>query len=252
MLMKERIKDGIQQAKESFIFVWNHPQVFLFWVVPILLTLSLAYLNVQFFSSSLISFISFLLNIILTAVITFFALGCMHYTMHLLEYQKAHVNTSLKAAFLKLGLIALWTLVTVIGSLITNLLLRFLAFSPLLILFGTAFWLIATFYILPIIAVERMSIAEIIKLAAHLTKNTFIELISGASLFMIIFFIIEALLGILAFTSGPLLIVYPIAVLGVSAVYAVQVVYAIFRTMMYYHFYKKNMDEVQIWSNPEF
>ncbi|TET06868.1 hypothetical protein E3J79_00720 [Candidatus Dependentiae bacterium] len=279
---KERLKTGIYLASNSFAFLWKHKILLLYLAVGIgtyLLMQMISY-NVGGCDIFLITDIQgvgplfdlsrwhhYLWLLILTFIYIFlstFVTVCLIYHVNqLLRYKKVTIKETVMHVAKKLQLILVWSIIITVLAYLIQLTSSFILqpkqfFNPLMLLIsvlGLA-WTLITFMVLPIIAIERTTIAETFKESKNIVIALLPEIIAGE-----LWIILIALLAMIPFAIPILLLqmnwqipnflILIITFLIFTIWWVISTVHVIFKTTMY-NYYIKPIKELNALKYPRF
>lgn len=207
----ERISNGWNLAIDSFYIVKENKKLLIF---PILSTISLLLILGSFIGgihtkwgididslkkidAATRYFLLFIFYFINYAVIIFFNMGLIHCTLKILNGAKATVKDGIVFSLSKLGLVLSWALLSATVGVVLKIIedKNEKIGSFIADLFG-ALWSIATFFVVPVMAYENLSVFQAIKRSSSLLKNTWGERIGANFTFFVIGLIISILVGL--------------------------------------------------------
>lgn len=292
MTISERFWTGLYLASNSFAFLWQHPELFVY-----LGSAAFVYFVAQFFSYnmpivgfagdevtmfigmqgwqySLIEFthwiyqgIFFIGTYIYVFIITFLHVCLIRHTLAILydDPDRAHVLVVLARSKQALWRVAGWSLIFTIVS----LLLRIIAVSTygarvtfsaglILVMMLLVGWSLATFFVLPILAVHQVSIWKAMKTSLTIVRNIFWQIIGAEAwmgIIIIICFvpisIISRALGLNTTSFGLFILSGVLTMATVLISYIILSAHTVLKTKLYYYFIEP-LQELAFLQFPQF
>lgn len=278
MAVMQRVGEGLRLIRETFVFLWQYkflviyPAIAMvaFAVVQLLLSAAFGiwtfnFLPDQRLVARLIESSNYpviaLLFFIQGFLVTFFAVRLANHTIRLVHRQKTPLMQELTTFLPKILLIVIWSVILVLvtiaqygiavryQTMVHTMPIQAWAFNSLQIVLLA--WILFTCYVIPIIALENLSIIGAIKLSMRLVKKTWLEIITGFGVLLLItsIFIAPAVLWFSSLSLGTILInallVWPVQCIGST-------LSTMFTAIAYHHFYKQPMEDVEMMRYPEF
>lgn len=243
-MYNERMKEGVDIAKESFLMLWQHPYLVIYMALA-----SLASVLIGFFTLSVPApyWLKVLpLIFIRQCFIIYFTARLVHHAMHIIHHNEEKVSNELTIAMPNSLYIFAWAAITtaihVLWSLvfITSLSHVFIYSVATALLIAWSFF---TLLVIPIMTTEKINFWHMIRLSMHLVKNDWVEILSGQAIILAGFLPVW-LLSYWCVSFLALLITWPLE----SIIYTVQ---GLFITLIYYYFYKRPLEEIDILRFPE-
>ena len=212
MKLINQSKRGLQIASSSFSFLWHHPQLLLYAIVPILIqvTFELILYNMLVGSQNKIplTFAEFdslalfiaripnwlhyggLLAIIFVSffIMLFFNAALINHTMHILQYKKSSIAQSIQAAMQKFFILFCWALISLIPLVMLQATQSSVTSSTpwlpslFIIVASITFsgaWSLITLFVMPVITLEPRHIGSALVKSFSILKHYFIQTISG-------------------------------------------------------------------------
>lgn len=291
MSLKERFFNGVYTASHSFAMLWTHPELLLYLGlaaivyflaqvlvcnIPLIgfagdeLTLFIGMQGLQY---SLIEFTHWLyhgLLVIVTFVyvfiITFLHVCLIRHTFAILyeSSDKAHVCVVLRNSCTALGRIAQWSILFTFISLVLRIIAVSTYSTTAIFSIGLVFviilvtcWSLLTFFVVPIIAIHKVSIWRAIKTSYKMVKSLLLEIIGAESWICVIslltFIPLSIVLHVLGQGSGfGILVMTAITTLiTVFAGYIILSAQTVLKTKLYYY-YIQPLQEMAFLSYPHF
>jgi hypothetical protein len=238
------MKDGVIFARESIRVLRANPYLLIFWIAPLGATVAS--------NIFLAPHITVRMGII--CISTFFTACFMHALNHVLEHRTRSILQVTYSCLKRIHLLLAWGIIS--GAFYELINTEIYDPSWVVFILRVALflvWPVTTFYVLPIIATEHMTISRIIQLTGHLLKNTFWEVVGGSfycALILIPAGIINAATIALLYYNYVTL-ARACALLAICIIYLLNVIYAAFRTVAFYEEYKKPLADVDILQFPQ-
>ena len=291
MSVKKHFCNGLYMASNSFAMLWMHPGLLVYLglaAIVYFIAQILAYnmpmigfagdeftlfIGLQGLQYSLIELthwiyqgILVLITFVYVFIITFLHVCLIRHVLAILyeDAERAQIKVVLKKSWSALGSIATWSVLFTCIS----LLLRVIAISTysnktsfslglMTVIILVAGWSLVTFFVLPIIAVHKVSIWRAIKTSFKMVKDIFFEII-GAECWMgliavLIFIPLSILLRVLSQGSGVgILIIFELVNLMTLLIgYIILSAQTVLRTKLYYY-YVQPLEEMAFLSYPHF
>jgi hypothetical protein len=208
-----------------------------------------------------------LFNWMTIAILTFFHACVAHHTMRLLLGHDTRIVRTIQSCVQIWRPLLMWaTMVTAVvlilqipssfgislriaiesGSLVRDAII--IPFA-LIVLLASALWSFATMVVIPFIVLERVSVKNAIALSVSVVKQRWIEILGGQAWLGLIalLMIVPAFLASAVTTGSSLgsLFMLTVSVVGVLVGCVLSTVHAIFKTVVYYQYYKKMMYELE-------
>jgi len=247
-----RVKSGLYMATQSFSMLWEQKKLLLYTGLPALATfmVRVIFQNEHFKAAyytwpSIIRVIAFMLP---TAIMTFFTVALMHHAARIMQGRSCTVKESLKAATSKKSIILAWMAPTIAVQLLISLIGAYeghhFAFVAIMISLFLLFWLLYTFFVLPLITQTNGSLMEVMSTSAHIAKDQIPELAGGETWFAVVF-ILTALplivygLATQKYEFDPIFNFFIIFVSEIIINACISTAHSIFKVMLYQEYLKK-------------
>jgi hypothetical protein len=213
-------------------------------------------------------FSNLIINLANIVPITFFQAALIHHALRIMHKKRANVRYTLQACLQKWRILLAWALIATFvisilqlpslfgGSLSIILMgqastenLHILMPMAIIALMLSMLWSFVTYLILPIITTENLSLIQALKLSESLTRRYFAEILGGifwigliALMTIAPCILIESLLENYA-SAGLAVIVASHALILISCI--LSTVHILFKTKIYYQFYKRAFYELE-------
>jgi len=205
-----RLKSGLYTATQSMSMIWQQKALLIYMGIPAAINIIIRLIlhNAQtpltpFHLTSLLAQLFaalpqwahkiglFLLFMVTAMITTYFTVALIYRVALRMQDIVINFRQSMAACIDKLGIIALWAfplalIEFVINSLLEASLKNTIAISvKWSILFLLCFWLLYTFFVLPIIALKQMPFFATLKLSGTITRHSLVEIIGGECWFIL-------------------------------------------------------------------
>jgi hypothetical protein len=279
---KERLKTGIYLASNSFAFLWKHKILLLYLAVSIGTYLLMQMISYNVGGSDLF-FITdiqgvgplfdlsrwyhYLGLLILTFIYIFlstFVTVCLIYHVNqLLSYTKVTIEETVSHSTKRVQPILIWSIIVTVLAYLIQLTSNWIGqpkylYHPLMLLISLLglTWALITFMVLPIIAVERTTIAGAFKESKNIVFSLLPEIIAGELWIILITFLtmIPFAIPILLLQMNlqiPNFLILIITFLIFFILWVLSTVHVIFKTTMY-NYYIKPIIELEALKYPRF
>ncbi|MBT3828099.1 hypothetical protein HOL34_00340 [bacterium] len=221
---------GFKMAIQGFIFIKKHPSLLIFPVVAVVIIFTIIGLILAALVASVGLFIHhphatrenvpisfyiiaalaiFVSALVINVTNSFFSVAQVQSTVDLLNGKQTSFTRSLGQAFSRLGTIIVWSLIaTIVGIVINNIrsknsqssvIAQFLRsiLAKILVLA----WQFSTYFVIPIITLENISIVKTIESSYTMMKKTFGNVIGAQASFGLVSFLATTVIG------GPLALI---------------------------------------------
>lgn len=190
-----RLKNGLYMATQSFSMLWDQKKLLLYFGIPASITfiVRILFQNEQFkalyFSfPSIIRVIAFMLP---TAIMTFFTVALMHHTARIIQGGNSTIKNSLNACMSRIGIILAWIVPTIAVQLLISFIGiyegPYFTIVAITIALFLMFWLLFTFFVLPLITYSNDSLMVIIGKSYRVIRTQIPEMIGGEIWFSVVF-----------------------------------------------------------------
>lgn len=280
MVFIQRIREGLRLIKESFIFLWEYKFLLLYPALAMIIFAvgqllfsetfkiwTFGFLPAEHFVGYLTDSSRYgyllLLFFLQGFIVTFFSVALAHHALRLIHRQITSSGEVVRSTVARLIPIVLWAIILVVFTITQRTVSMYretllensfsmlgLMFNSLQIIF--VLWILFTCYVIPIIALEHMNILKAIKLSCRLAKKTWLELMTGFGIYLLltIILVVPAILwlnglGYITALVLNIMLLWPLQCIGST-------LSTLFVTIAYHHFYKQPMEDVEILRYPEF
>jgi hypothetical protein len=291
MGMSERFRNGVYMASNSFAMLWDHPGLliylggaaFVYLLVQLLvynipmigfagdeLTIFIGMQGLQYslveFSQWLYQGFFVLLTFMYVFAITFLHVCLIRHTLAIIydDKDKAKILVVLRKSVISLGRITIWSILFTGISLV----LRVIAFSTysskasfslglIVVIMVVASWALATFFVLPIIAVHTIGIWRALTTSFKMVTSLLVEIIGAqawmALISLLTFIPLSIVLRVVGQSSGmgTLVISFGITLLTVFSAYIILSAQTVLKTKLYYY-YVQPLEEMAFLRYPHF
>lgn len=288
MVIQQRIQNGLTLAANSFLMLWHHKKLLIYLLIPVLVNLKFGVHSAYDFVYALIvrgAPISFMpaIKAMSKAIFADFGIACLSvHTFSFLENQSSSVRATLRTVLHRAPVIAAWSLVA--GSIIylslTGLHLlhdycenmgiilsmpgldRTLNPVDVLQFILGVLWIITVFFMIQILALEKLSLVASFKMSWMLSRAHILEIIGGEFWIGLIWFL--SMLPFMIIFEKPMahhlfenkmihewswILICALIIAGWVCASA----QAVFRTKLYFHYYvEPRNEEIDIMFYPRF
>ena len=208
-----RFKMGLVLTRDSLLVIRHNPRLMLFPLISGLaglvflvlflgVTFGLAQVNPE--GGTLVGL--FLVYLVLTFVSSFFTAALVHQTREVFDGNEVSLRAGMEAAWDRKAPIFVWSVIAATVGVLINMLENSDSIAARIVgaLFGLA-WTILTFFIIPVLVFERVSVGEMFTRSGGLFKQTWGETpISLVAISVISFLVVLpfAVVGIIGMTTG--------------------------------------------------
>jgi hypothetical protein len=277
MSLFQRIAQGLQLASLSFTILWKQKELIFYSLIPALLFLVGGLGIIWWFAMDIVHIkdVDFavlmnnlpiskkylyilipVLNFIITYLVIIANVALIIHTTRLLHGQSASFSFSLHKSLEKWWILVQWTFLLTLANICSYLLLSYLettssAMKTLLILLTTGVNMVvmaAVFFVLPFIALERISIVRAVTLSLETVKNNILELLGGVvgigAFFLVLSLVFIPITVLLAYIPSIPFVIITVALLTVLTGVFLQTITMIFKAVAYDRYYRRNIQEL--------
>jgi hypothetical protein len=225
--------------------------------------------------------IAFGINVFNIFLVTFFYAALTHHVMRLLQGQSVSIRQCLRACMQRWQLILAWSLISAIvtmllqlpavagaslsfivrGTLVTTYSLSILIPIAFIVACISIVWSILTFLVVPLIAVEQITLRTAISLSFRIVQQALAEIAGGIfwiGIVTLVVFGLFALIGGIGTLLMPasinrlLFLILTITIPGIFFSFIIAAVNGIFKTKILYLFHERSVDELKQLQHPPF
>lgn len=285
MNFNNKLKTGLYLASHSFALLWHHKVLFVYFIINVgililMNVLTAPYSNIMLlfrisgfnlYSWEFIPWIRFfshaLLNFLLILTSSILSVSLINHVHALIHRDYAiNIKQCIKNALSKIIIILIWTLIStiiVIGleQCTANIVVGTMAskFIIALITLLSWFWALLTLLVLPVIALEKITILQALLKSKDIVQQVILEIIGGelwigliAILSFFPFLILQILISTFILPRLVILFLAPIIATGMILLNSIfSTVHTIFKTILY-HYYTQPIEELQGLRYPRF
>lgn len=248
-----RLKSGLYMATQSFSMLWDQKKLLLYFGIPAFITfiVRVIFQNDHFKAiylswPSIIRVIAFMLP---TAITTFFTVALMHHTARIMQGGSSTIKSSLNACMSKIGIILAWMVPTIAVQLLISFIGiyegPYFAFIAIAIALFLMFWLLCTFFVLPLITYSTDSLMVIIGKSYQVFRTQIPEMLGGEIWFAVVFMLTALPLVLYGLATqkyefDPIFNFFIIFTSEIIINACISTAHSIFKVMLYQEYLKKS------------
>jgi hypothetical protein len=287
-MILQRIQNGLTIASDSFLTIWEHKKLLVYLLVPLLLNLVFGIYSAYDFVYALMSrgassdfFI--VVKAMSKAIIADLGIACVAvHTFSILEHQTSSIRATLNTVAQRAPIIATWSLIAgtfiylSLGALhMLNVFLHDAGWCMTIETIGYEFnpatilqivlgvlWIVTVFFMLQILALEKLSLIESFKRSLMLSRAIILEVMGGEFWIGLIWFL--SILPFMIIFGKPMayqlinskvihdwswITIYALIIIGWFCASA----QSVFRTKLYHKYYiEPREEEIDVMFYPRF
>lgn len=288
MVIQQRIQNGLTLAANSFLMLWHHKKLLVYLLIPVLVNLKFGVHSAYDFVYALIArgaptAFAPVIKAMVKAIFADLGIACLSvHTFSFLEHQTSSIRATLRAVMHRAPVIITWSFIA--GSIIylsltglhifhayceaagwsasiESLDIRITPADILQLILGFL-WIIKVFFMIQILAIEKLSLIESFKLSWGLSRTHILEIMGGEFWIGLMWFL--GMLPFMIIFEKPMayhlfanerihewswILICVLIIVGWLCASA----QAVFRTKLYFHYYIEPLEqEIDVMFYPRF